>query len=55
MRHLIRSTLLAATLVGFASAAMAAPSMAHHYKYPYGYGTSSDRAWQWWHNEADHE
>jgi hypothetical protein len=35
---------------------MAAPGMGHHYKHPYGYGSNnSDAAWQWWHNEADHE
>ena len=56
MRKLIHSALLAATVLTFASAAMAAPGMAHHYKHPYGYGSnSSDSAWQWWHNEADHE
>lgn len=57
MRKMIHSILVAATLLTVASAAMAAPRRVHHYhQYPYSHFStnSSDSAYRFWDQEADH-
>jgi hypothetical protein len=53
MSKFIHSVLIAAALLTSTSAVMAAPRRVPHTPHHY-YDNSSERAWQWWDNEADH-
>jgi hypothetical protein len=56
MRKLIHSVLIAGVLLTSVSAAMAAPRQVYHSSQPRdGFTTnSSESAWKWWDDEADH-
>ena len=53
MSKFIQSVLIAAALLTTTSALMAAPRRAPYTAHRY-YDNPSERAWQWWDDEADH-